>query len=238
MNFNIEDAVKLWMQIFGDSESYIRSFYNSFDTVGNVFTEYDGNILCGMVNRVPIKYGRHNGGYIYAACTHPDYRGKGIFRKLLSQAESDMPFIMLIPAEPNLYEMYRKLGYNKTAYTIYPCEINTVHNFTKPFDGDFAKLYSLYLQNLGDNEFIKSYDIFVLSVSEYVQNGRVYYNETTDGFMIYETKGKNIIKIYDIYCKNNMLCDTIDEHESGVYKILDKSVIIPKKMKVNMFMEG
>jgi Predicted acetyltransferase involved in intracellular survival and related acetyltransferases len=221
------------MEIFGDGEDYIRRFYESFN--GNVFTEYDGDILCGMVNRVPINYGSHIGGYIYAACTRPEYRGKGIFRRLLIEAETDMKFMMLIPAEPELYDMYRKLGYDRTAYSKYPAEVE-MNGFAAPFNGDFKELYRIYLENLGENEFIKPYDIFVLSVYDFAKKGMIYLNDD-NGFMIYETNGKNIIKIYDIYCKNFELYDTINEHESGVYRILDNSVIMPEKMKVNLFME-
>jgi len=235
MNFNIDDCIELWIEIFGDDEEYIHRFYNSFDTGGNIFTEYDGNILCGMVNRVPIKYGNHTGGYIYAACTRPEYRGKGIFRRLLTAAEADMDFMMLIPAEPELYEMYHKLGYDRTAYSIYPAEVE-MNGFTTPFNGDLKELYRIYLENLGENEFIKPYYIFVLSLYDFAKHGLIYLNDS-NGFMIYETKGKNIIKIYDICCKNFTLYDTINEHESGVYRIIDKSVAMPEKMKVNLFME-
>jgi Acetyltransferases len=224
-------CVKLWMEIFGDSEDFIRRFYDSFG--GDVFTEYDGDTLIGMVNRVPIRYGRHDGGYIYAACTRPEYRGCGIFRRLITEAETGMDFMMLIPAEPDLYAMYRKLGYNGTGYSVYPYESTASGTFTTPFDGDFHKLYRIYLTNCGETDFIKPYDIFVLSLHGFEIN----YSDDGGGFMIYETKGKNIIKIYDMYCKNYVLCDTINAHESGVYKIIDDSVVMPEKMKVNLFME-
>ena len=221
------------METFGDDEDFIRRFYDSFG--GEVFTHYDGDVLAGMVNRVPIKYGDHNGGYIYAACTRPEYRGKGIFRKLMTEAESGMDFMMLIPAEPDLYGMYRGLGYNGTGYSIFPCEADT-DVFTTPFGGDFKELYRIYLDNLGETDFIKPYDIFVLSMDYFAEKGMIY-ADGDNGFMIYETNGKNIINIYDIHCKNYVLCDTINAHESGVYKILDKSLVMPEKMKVNMFME-
>ena len=233
MNFNINDCIKLWIEIFGDGEEYIQRFYDNFG--GDVFTHYDGDKLACMVNRVPINYGNHNGGYIYAACTHPEYRGKGIFRRLLIEAEADMDFMMLIPAEPELYAMYRKLGYDRIAYSKYPAEVE-IDGFAKPFNGDFKELYRIYLENLGENEFIKPYNIFVLSVYYFAKHGMIHL-DNDNGFMIYETNGKNIIKIYDIYCKNFTLCDTINEHENGVYKILDKSLVLPEKMKVNLFME-
>lgn len=233
-----DDCIQLWIDIFGDGEDFIRRFYAIPDV--KVYTQYDGDTLCGMVNRVPITYGNHTGGYIYAACTRPEYRGHGIFRQLLKEAESDMQFMMLIPAEKDLYEMYRKLGYDNTAYSKFPFTTDTVSGFTIPFDGDYNRLYGIYVQNSGKNEFIKPFGMFQLALREFAEKNMIYYNCSTDGFIIYETKGKNIFKIYDLYCKNNIICDTIDEHESGVYKIIkiiDDCVVMPERMKVNLFME-
>jgi predicted acetyltransferase len=54
--------------------------------------------------------------YISGACTHPDYRKRGIMRELLSKAfarmYSDGVFIStLIPEEPHLVDYYTRMGY-------------------------------------------------------------------------------------------------------------------------------
>ena len=54
--------------------------------------------------------------YISGACTHPDFRGNGVMRELLSQAfakmlRNGMYFSTLIPAEPWLFDYYTRMGY-------------------------------------------------------------------------------------------------------------------------------
>ena len=54
--------------------------------------------------------------YISGACTHPDFRSKGVMRELLSQSFARMlrngvHFSTLIPAEPWLFDYYARMGY-------------------------------------------------------------------------------------------------------------------------------
>ena len=54
--------------------------------------------------------------YISGACTHPDFRSKGVMRELLSQSFARMlrngiQFSTLIPAEPWLFDYYKRMGY-------------------------------------------------------------------------------------------------------------------------------
>lgn len=54
--------------------------------------------------------------YLYAACTHPDYRGKGIMGGLLQKAkhfaaQTGKKGIILKPAKPSLFEFYKNCGF-------------------------------------------------------------------------------------------------------------------------------
>lgn len=54
--------------------------------------------------------------YLYAACTHPDYRGKGLMGKLLENAKQKSLAdgkmgIFLKPATPSLFNFYAKSGF-------------------------------------------------------------------------------------------------------------------------------
>jgi hypothetical protein len=254
--FILTDAVNLWIDVFGDDESFITAFYRSFPTRGNIFTAYDGDKLCGIVNRVPINYGGITGAYIYAAATDVHFRGRGIFRTLLTAAEKDMPFIMLIPAEKNLFAMYRKLGYNNTAHNIFPleAEIKSYRGLDK-FDGDWAKLYDIYLKCLTDDEFIKPFGIFKLAFDGFCERGMIYYNAPHNGFIIFDIQSfhlneKNTIKIYEMCCKNETFSDIIitnvrsqnvssrnvRSREHAVYKNA-AGIKFADQMRVNLFME-
>lgn len=54
--------------------------------------------------------------YLYAACTHPDFRGKGIMGRLLEKAkgfakEKGKMGIILKPAKPSLFRFYDNYGF-------------------------------------------------------------------------------------------------------------------------------
>jgi GNAT superfamily N-acetyltransferase len=54
--------------------------------------------------------------YLYAACTHPDFRGKGIMGGLLEKAKAfaekkDKAGIILKPASPSLFKFYNNYGF-------------------------------------------------------------------------------------------------------------------------------
>ncbi|MEE1026097.1 MAG: GNAT family N-acetyltransferase [Acutalibacteraceae bacterium] len=55
--------------------------------------------------------------YLYAACTHPEYRGKGIMGRLLEKAkevaiEKGKMGIFLKPANPSLFDFYKKSDFS------------------------------------------------------------------------------------------------------------------------------
>ena len=54
--------------------------------------------------------------YLYAVVTHPDFRGRGLARRLLADIHDHLrregyAAALLVPAEEGLREMYRRLGY-------------------------------------------------------------------------------------------------------------------------------
>lgn len=55
--------------------------------------------------------------YLYAACTHPDYRGRGIMGELLAEAKEEAvknnkKGIFLKPANKSLFDFYSKYGFS------------------------------------------------------------------------------------------------------------------------------
>ena len=60
-------------------------------------------------------------GYVYCLCTSPDFRGMGLMRQLLSNAESlsasrNDSFIALVPADEKLALTYSKMGYRPISF--------------------------------------------------------------------------------------------------------------------------
>ena len=247
-------VIALWSRIFGDNEEFIREFYDGFDTCGNVFGAYrenDGEIRCtssatgceneniiGLINRIPMTVrtggNTYEGKYIFAGCVDPDYRRRGLYRILTERANAAAAFTALIPSEPWLFDLYRRLGYRPMTGTPYPATLPegvTEHLRLEPYDGNFEQLYGLY--TAGDERaFVERY-FYKLFNREFINGGCVYYIHNYRGerigYIIYEKTDENCIKIYDMYCPLG-LCDGIisietalsdQKHEKGLMFGLD-----------------
>lgn len=117
----------LWSLAFGDPPEVIEGFFSTAFAPNRChFLEEDGQTVaalywldCILENR---KY-----AYIYAVATHPDHRGRGLCRRLMEQAhrilkDRNYSAALLMPAEPELRQMYRKFGYTDcTAHTLLTC---------------------------------------------------------------------------------------------------------------------
>lgn len=114
--------IDLWRSSFNDSEAFIHLFFDRvYQPENALYIEQDGRIVSAL-HILPYTmtfYGKEiNVGYIYAACTHPAERGKGLMRQLLRQAFAVMQsrkiaLTTIIPAEPWLFDYYRTLGYTE-----------------------------------------------------------------------------------------------------------------------------
>lgn len=110
----------LWQLCFGDSEAYIEQYYDRFGAENSVVIERDG-FLYAMGSCIPVDYVQpdgdvQRGAYLYAVCTHPDFRGKNCCFNICAAAASYMEadgcdFLFLRPGEPSLVKMYKKFGY-------------------------------------------------------------------------------------------------------------------------------
>jgi len=110
----------LWQLCFNDSEAFTELYFtHRYNNDVNICIQSGEEIISALQmlpyqmtfcsNEVPTSY-------ISGACTHPDYRGKGVMRELLSQAFAQMQsqgvlFSTLIPASNYLFNYYKKNGY-------------------------------------------------------------------------------------------------------------------------------
>lgn len=140
----------LWQECFGDSEEYIRHFLESRKDCFPILWEEKGEVF-SMLFLLEMKLREKKGYYIYALCTKPEHRGKGIARKLVefSQSfakENGADFLALVPGEASLFEYYRKMGFtDNIAQNLYfltreefeKCKLETVQ---ETFILEFSKL--------------------------------------------------------------------------------------------------
>lgn len=137
---DILDVKKLWEEVFGDAEDYIRRFINYFD-IENCYVCEINNKLVAMAFaitttltspslRIKSAIERMSEGwgslcknkktsikYIYACATHPDFQSQGIMKKLLDTIYEDacrenFAGIFLHAANPDLANYYQKLGFD------------------------------------------------------------------------------------------------------------------------------
>ena len=112
----IPQMIALWKAVFGEYEGFWELF---LDTVFlpdhcRCITE-DGQPIAGLY-WFDCSCGTDRIAYVYAVATDPQQRGKGLCRKLMKDTHSFLKeqgyaSVMLVPADPGLREMYRKMGY-------------------------------------------------------------------------------------------------------------------------------
>lgn len=119
-NNDISELSTLWQICFGDTEQYISAFMEDCFEPRNTVTVRENGVICSALyllrGRVRISGEYFTAAYLYAACTHPDYRSKGFMGKALRFAEKlcadeGLDYICLVPAEDSLFDYYSSFGY-------------------------------------------------------------------------------------------------------------------------------
>ena len=115
-----EKVKALWQLCFDDNEEFVEMYFRlRYKNDINVAIE-SGDEIVSALQMIPYPMtfcgDTVQTSYISGACTHPDFRGNGVMRELLSQAFAKMLrngtyFSTLIPAEPWLFDYYTRMGY-------------------------------------------------------------------------------------------------------------------------------
>ena len=117
----IKEQVKaLWKLCFEDSEEFVEMYFKlRYKNEVNVAIQSGDEVISALqMLPYPMTFCGETvqTSYISGACTHPDFRSKGVMRELLSQSFAQMlrngiQFSTLIPAEPSLFDYYKRMGY-------------------------------------------------------------------------------------------------------------------------------
>ena len=116
-----EQVKSLWKLCFPeDSDDFVALYFSSryTDEINSAITE-NGRVVSAL-QRIPYPM-RFNDAvipvaYISGACTHPDFRSRGLMSRLLDEAHRKMYadgkyLSVLIPANEGLVDYYSKSGY-------------------------------------------------------------------------------------------------------------------------------
>lgn len=115
-----EEVKALWKLCFDDSDEFVDLYFEKrYTDTMNIAISQDGKIVSALqMIPYPMTFcGKIiSASYISGACTHPDYRGKGLMHQLLEKAHRRMYnegalLGMLIPAKRELFDFYKKFGY-------------------------------------------------------------------------------------------------------------------------------
>lgn len=114
---------ELWRQGFpADSEEDVAAFWRLTSGVGRCLLCWEGEQAVSMAFLLPavgrVGTRRLPLWYVYAAVTHRDHRGRGLFRQLLQEAAAQAAHegvagLFLRPAEPSLFAYYEKNGFSR-----------------------------------------------------------------------------------------------------------------------------
>ena len=122
---------QLWKLAFGDTDAFLDGFFGtafSFDRCR--WIEADHRIVAALY-WFDCRFRGEKLAYLYAVATHPDYRGRGLCRKLMADTRSHLQNlgyggILLVPQEEGLRKMYAAMGYaDATKVSEFSCEAGT-----------------------------------------------------------------------------------------------------------------
>ena len=116
----IREKVKnLWKLCFNDSEEFTELYFRlRYNNDINIAIQSGEEVIAALqMLPYPMTFEGEDihTAYISGACTHPDYRNRGVMHELLSQAfarmlHNNVALSTLIPAEPWLFDYYGRSG--------------------------------------------------------------------------------------------------------------------------------
>ena len=107
----------LWKQCFGDEDAYVSLFFDRRFSPEQTLTAWVDDTLVGAVYLLEAEVDGHPLWYGYAVGTLPEYRGRGISRRLhetiFHMAEAQHALYAVHPQSEDLIAFYEKLGLHK-----------------------------------------------------------------------------------------------------------------------------
>ena len=216
-----ENLKELWQTSFDDSKESLDCFFRNTVSPDRVLAIFENNKPVSalyMLESEIIKDNKtYSAYYIYAVCTHPDFRGKGlmksIFEELFKVAKSrNIDYLFLVPEEEYLFKLYEKLGFKngfsyslKTLYKINfsnnPTTKNeklTYDNYRRSIKENPKTVPVAVLKETTFNSFFGSVSGEVKKV--FVENeGYALYEETEEKLTVFELFGSESLLLNAVF---------------------------------------
>lgn len=223
---------KLWMLCFDDDAAVVDVFFEKTVEPDNIIATFDGDkpINAAYLLECEIKVGGvpYKAFYIYAVCTDPLYRGRGVMKNAFSLIESvarsrGADYLFLVPANEKLFAMYEKLGFEvgfsyseqnfsrNGEYTLNTADKRLSYALYKKARADFI---GVPLASLGE----RAFNTFCFPIGEgagAVSDG--------NGYALYETQG-DTVTVFELFGDEKTLTDAVFIHSGKTALTLRKPV--------------
>lgn len=107
---------RLWQLAFGDSPESIRLFFTTAYAPHRCRCITADGDPAAVLYWLDVTCRDQKMAYLYAVATHPDFRGRGLCRRLMEDTHAHLKSLgytaaLLVPGKPELRAMYAKMGY-------------------------------------------------------------------------------------------------------------------------------
>ena len=121
-NEHIPALTSLWMQAFGDTEAFVKTFFSTGFAFERSMVCLEEDAVVAALYWFDCLWEDKKVAYLYAIATDADHRGKGICAELMKHThrhlqQAGYAGAILVPADEGLARMYAKLGYRSVIST-------------------------------------------------------------------------------------------------------------------------
>ena len=239
-----ENLKALWRTAFDDTEESLDCFFKNTVSPERVLSVFkDGKPVSAlyMLESEIIKDNKtYSAYYIYAVCTHPDFRGKGLMKSLFEELFKvakirNIDYLFLVPEEEYLFKIYEKLGFkNGFSYsqkTLFKRDFNNVDNI-KTQNLTYEKYRNCTKENPKNVPFAvlkkSTFNSFFQSVSGEVKTVFV----ENEGYVLYEETEEQLT-VFELFGNENFLLNAVfqnAEKEEIIYRQISNDNPIPYGM--------
>ena len=113
---HIPQLRQLWKTAFGDTDAFLDSFFRTAFSCDRCRCILEADAVAAVLYWFDCTTGGQKTAYIYAVATHPDFRNRGLCRKLMADTHAllkDRGYAsaVLVPQKESLRAMYAEMGY-------------------------------------------------------------------------------------------------------------------------------
>ncbi|MBR5444620.1 MAG: GNAT family N-acetyltransferase [Clostridia bacterium] len=114
---HIPELRKLWKLAFGDTDAFLDSFFSTAFSADRCRCIMEADRIAAALYWFDCSVENQKTAYIYAVATHPDFRNRGLCRKLMADthailADRGYASAVLVPQKESLRTMYAGMGYH------------------------------------------------------------------------------------------------------------------------------